>query len=76
MRKISLKIINILMFLSIFLISINKSYAQELPLFAESAIAMEASTGEVLYEKNAGQKIYPASTMDCTFSYEKYRRLK
>lgn len=62
MRKISLKIINILMFLSIFLISINKSYAQELPLFAESAIAMEASTGEVLYEKNAGQKIYPAST--------------
>ena len=30
--------------------------------YAESAILMEASTGTILYEKNAHQKQYPAST--------------
>ena len=29
--------------------------------YAESAILMEASTGTILYEKNAHQKQYPAS---------------
>lgn len=47
----------------------NISNAQNLPLFAETAIAMEASTGEVLYEKNAGQKIYPASTTKLWTAY-------
>lgn len=47
----------------------NISNAQELPLFAQSAIAMDASTGEVLYDKNAGQKIYPASTTKLWTAY-------
>lgn len=45
------------------------SNAEYLPLFAQSAIAMEASTGEVLYEKNAREKIYPASTTKLWTAY-------
>lgn len=33
-----------------------------LPLTAKSAIVIEASTGEILYEKNAESRRYPAST--------------
>lgn len=33
----------------------------ELNLASETAILIEASTGEILYEKNAEQKMYPAS---------------
>lgn len=61
----------IFMIISMFLV-LNlpiKSNAEELPLFAETAIAMEASTGEVLYEKNAGQKMYPASTTKLWTAY-------
>ena len=32
-------------------------------LYARSAILIEASTGEVLFEKNADMIMYPASTM-------------
>lgn len=34
----------------------------ELPLYAEGAIVLDASNGEVLYEKNADARLYPAST--------------
>ena len=39
-----------------------ESNAEELSLFASNAIVMEANTGEVLYEKNMKEKMYPAST--------------
>ena len=69
MRKIHIKILNVLFVISICLSLVVKSNAENLPLFAESAIAMEASTGEVLYEKNAGQIIYPASTTKLWTAY-------
>lgn len=34
----------------------------ELPLAADGAIALDAYTGEILYEKNADKPFYPAST--------------
>ncbi|MFI3174017.1 MAG: D-alanyl-D-alanine carboxypeptidase family protein [Bacillota bacterium] len=34
----------------------------DLPLYATAAILMDATTGEILYEKNPHQKMYPAST--------------
>lgn len=63
------KWISIIIFIFFIFKLSNISNAQNLPLFAETAIAMEASTGEVLYEKNAGQKIYPASTTKLWTAY-------
>lgn len=37
------------------------SSAEEPTLAAETAVLMDAASGEVLYEKNANQKMYPAS---------------
>ncbi len=37
------------------------SLGVELSLFSESALLMEASTGEVIYEKNADERLEPAS---------------
>ena len=54
---------------SSFALSLNKSYAETLPLFANTAIAIEASTGQVLYEKNAREKMYPASTTKLWTAY-------
>lgn len=34
----------------------------DLPLYAETAILIDATTGQILYEKNPHQKMYPAST--------------
>lgn len=69
MNRFSAKVV--VFCLSIFLLSthIFKSNAESIPLFAETAIAMEASTGEVLYEKNASQRIYPASTTKLWTAY-------
>ena len=36
-------------------------HTEELPLSAETAILMDARSGKVLYDKNADQKMYPAS---------------
>ncbi|GAA0363078.1 D-alanyl-D-alanine carboxypeptidase family protein [Bacillus horti] len=35
--------------------------AQDLPLTSQTAILVNANTGQVLYEKNASQQMYPAS---------------
>lgn len=40
----------------------NPSIADSLDLVAESAILMDAETGQILYEKNAYREMYPAST--------------
>lgn len=53
----------ILIFIFLLFISITTIYAEELDLApnATSAIMIEASTGEVLYEKNANERLAPAS---------------
>lgn len=40
----------------------NYSYASEPDIASTSAILVENSTGKILYEKNAYEKMYPAST--------------
>ena len=50
----------LLLIISIFLLSINV-YADDLEISAPSAILMEASTGKVLFEKNANEPLSPAS---------------
>lgn len=50
-------------FLLFIFLSSHLSFASNLPsISAEAAILIEAHTGTVLYEKNAYQKLYPAST--------------
>ncbi len=60
------KLLNFLLILIFILSNNNITYAdtavsEEVEIIAESAILMEKSTGKILYEKNAHQKIYPAS---------------
>lgn len=57
------KLLNILLPLMIFLLSINITYAEPSDITAESSILIDASTGKVLFEKNADRKgMFPAST--------------
>lgn len=69
MKNYKQKCIGIIISIIVFLHNSIMSNAQVLPLFAQSAIAMEATTGKVLYEKNAKGKIYPASTTKLWTAY-------
>ena len=54
-----------IIFFSTFLFFENISYGenlQELNLYSESCILIEANTGTILYGKNENQKMFPAST--------------
>lgn len=54
-----------IIFFSTFLFFKNISYGenlQELNLYSESCILIEANTGTILYGKNENQKMFPAST--------------
>ena len=44
------------------LLPINTAHAESLPLAAECAVLMEATTGRVLYSHNCHARRYPAST--------------
>lgn len=57
------KIYRLLLIISLFTINITHSKAQELNLAenAKSAILLEASTGEIIFEKNSHEKLHPAS---------------
>lgn len=57
------KILSFLLTLIMFLSFITPIYANNLKLAekAKSAILIEASTGEILFEKNADEKLHPAS---------------
>lgn len=57
MKKFSI-IITLLILLNIFP---HHAYADNLDLTADSAVLIEASTGEIIYEKNMNKKEYPAS---------------
>ncbi|MCD7949261.1 MAG: D-alanyl-D-alanine carboxypeptidase [Erysipelotrichaceae bacterium] len=45
-----------------FLFSLNHTYAQDLSANAQSSILIEATTKQVLYQKNETEKLFPAST--------------
>lgn len=51
----------ILLFLILLSISFTKVYALDLAKNAESSVLIEASTGEIIYEKNKDEKLAPAS---------------
>jgi len=54
------KIISIIL---IMLLNLNFIFAEpNLNIYSPAAILIDANTGKVLYEKNANQKMYPAST--------------
>lgn len=46
----------------ILLTTYNVNYADQLDIVGEAAILMDMDTGQVLYEKNSHQVMYPAST--------------
>ena len=56
----------ILAFIIFFLISFftNNTFAEneDLKIYSDACILLENKTGKILYEKNANQKMYPAST--------------
>lgn len=60
--KLKKVLLNLFIYSIFILIFCNTSFADSLELTSESAFLMERSTGNVLYEKNAEKKMYPAST--------------
>jgi len=59
LRKIS---VTVLAFVLIFSYNVSAARAEEISVSAKSAVVMEASTGRVLYQKNAFEKMPMAST--------------
>ena len=51
-----------LILILIFLLTPIVSFAENLEIFGEGAILMDADTSQVIYEKNAHKKLFPAST--------------
>jgi len=63
LRRSLLKIaVIVLAFMSVFSYNITAPKATELSVTARSAVVMEATTGRVLYQKNANEKMPMAST--------------
>lgn len=60
--KLKKVLLNLLIYSFFILIFCNASFANSLELESEAAFLMERSTGNTLYEKNAEEKMYPAST--------------
>lgn len=59
-------------FISILLIILNSKFSfayENIELTAQNAIAIEAKTGKVLFEKNSNAKMYPASTTKVWTAY-------
>jgi len=52
-----------------FLMTLSLSKAETIDVYCDSAILIDAKTGEVLFEKNANQKAYPASTTKILTAY-------
>ncbi len=63
-KRLSLRLTSILLTLILLVSNTSLVLAEpvgEIELVAESAVLMEKNTGKVLYEKNAHEKMYPAS---------------
>jgi len=56
-------------FVFIFLTFFSVSKAEEIDVYCNSAILIDAKTGDVLFEKNSNQKSYPASTTKILTAY-------
>lgn len=61
------KFLFIFIFLFLTIFSFSKAYA--IDVYCDSAILIDAKTGEVLFEKNSNQKAYPASTTKVLTAY-------
>ena len=59
----------LLLFFSLFLINISFAATPNFDVYCNSAILIDARTGNVLYEKNSNQQAYPASTTKILTAY-------
>lgn len=59
----------LLLFFSLFLINASFAATPNFDVYCNSAILIDARTGNVLYEKNSNQKAYPASTTKILTAY-------
>lgn len=59
----------LIMFWFLFILTSPLSKAETIDVYCNSAILIDAKTGEVLFEKNANQKAYPASTTKILTAY-------
>lgn len=57
-----IKIITLSVIMLFHLTAVNSIYAQEPQIVGEAAVLIDAQSGQVLYEKNADKRMYPAST--------------
>lgn len=55
------KVIACLLLVSVFILNTSNAYAAEPTILCKSAVLIDASTGTILSQKNADQKMYPAS---------------
>ncbi len=55
------KVIACLLLVSVFILNTSNAYAAEPNILCKSAVLIDASTGTILSQKNADQKMYPAS---------------
>lgn len=58
-----------LLFFSLLLINVSLAATPNFDVYCNSAILIDARTGNVLYEKNSNQKAYPASTTKILTAY-------
>lgn len=56
------KFIVVILILLLLVVSLSFSYANEPDISSKAVILIDAETGEILFEKNADDKMYPAST--------------
>lgn len=56
------KFIVVILILLLLIVSLSFSYANEPDISSKAVILIDAETGEILFEKNAHDKMYPAST--------------
>ena len=61
MKNVLIIIIMLVLILPINIVSANEDNGLSLGISAKSVVLMEASTGEIIYQRNANEKLHPAS---------------
>ncbi len=70
MKKFYSFFLSLMLIFSLIFSNINVSFAYETPsVNAKYAVLMDYETGEILYDKNGNQKMYPASTTKLWTAY-------